>query len=105
MTITREELLRRIKSCVLEIEPDAEIILYGSRARGDAHEESDWDLLVLVQHEVSRAEMTALQRKIHRDVEYDAEVALSPIVRYKDEWSRMKILPFYQNVMSEGIML
>lgn len=31
-----EKLLEQIKRAVLEVEPDAEIILYGSRSRGDA---------------------------------------------------------------------
>ena len=44
----REELLERVKQTIHEIEPDADIILYGSRARGDAHPESDWDFLILL---------------------------------------------------------
>lgn len=42
-----EELLKQIRQAVREVEPDAEIILYGSRSRGDAVLESDWDLLIL----------------------------------------------------------
>ena len=42
------DLLRRVKQGVLAVEPTAEIILFGSRARGDATIDSDWDFLVLV---------------------------------------------------------
>jgi hypothetical protein len=38
-------LLRRVKQAVHAVEPDAEVILYGSRAREDARSESDWDSL------------------------------------------------------------
>lgn len=44
----REELLEQVKQAVHEIEPGAEIILYGSRARSDAQAESDWDFLILL---------------------------------------------------------
>jgi len=44
----RNELIEQIKHAVHEVEPDAEIILYGSRSRGDALAESDWDFLILV---------------------------------------------------------
>lgn len=40
--------LKKIKSIIKQIEPQAEIILYGSRARGDERPDSDWDLLILV---------------------------------------------------------
>ena len=30
------------------IPPDGRLYLYGSRARGDAHDGSDWDLLILL---------------------------------------------------------
>src|SRR5262245_28176925 len=42
----REELLRRVKQAIHEVEPGAEVILYGSRVRGEAGYESDWDFLV-----------------------------------------------------------
>lgn len=41
-------LTERIKKVVLGLEPSAEIILYGSRARNDYREYSDWDFLFLV---------------------------------------------------------
>ena len=36
-----------IKKNVLEVDNTAEVWMYGSRVRGDAHTESDWDVLVL----------------------------------------------------------
>lgn len=47
------EILEEIKRVVLQVDFDAEVVLFGSRARGDFHEESDWDLLVLVDKEES----------------------------------------------------
>ena len=42
-----ETMKARIKANVLEVNPEAEVWLYGSRARGTAREDSDWDILVL----------------------------------------------------------
>ena len=44
----RDKILDIISTTVREQEPDAQIILYGSRARGDWNENSDWDLLILL---------------------------------------------------------
>lgn len=44
------------------------IILFGSRARGDYSEESDWDLLVVVKNELTRKEKRDLLAGIYRQL-------------------------------------
>ncbi|NJK52260.1 MAG: nucleotidyltransferase domain-containing protein, partial [Leptolyngbyaceae cyanobacterium SU_3_3] len=45
---SKDTILTQVKQLIHQIEPDAEIILYGSRARSDATSDSDWDFLVLL---------------------------------------------------------
>jgi predicted nucleotidyltransferase len=42
--------LKKLKTELVEVEPTVELILYGSRARGTAKEDSDWDLLILTEN-------------------------------------------------------
>lgn len=80
---------------------NAFLILYGSRARGDAKKESDWDLLIVT----SKKRDLSLENKI-RDKIYEIELeyleAVSAIILNDKEWSNMEITPFYQNVVREG---
>ena len=46
-----DKILEAIKRAVIKNAPEAEIILFGSRARGDARPDSDWDILILVDRE------------------------------------------------------
>lgn len=61
------------------------VVLFGSRARGAGHEDSDLDVLVLVQG------LTPLERREVLDVAFALEqgsgLALSPIVREESTWS------------------
>ncbi|NJO91158.1 MAG: nucleotidyltransferase domain-containing protein [Chloroflexia bacterium] len=41
---------RLIRSYINEIDSKSEIILYGSRARGDEKKDSDWDILILTNY-------------------------------------------------------
>lgn len=56
----RASLLVKIKEAIREVESDSRIILFGSRARGDASPESDWDLVVIVEGPVDLAREVAL---------------------------------------------
>ena len=47
MTKKDDQVLNLIINTVREKEPTADIILYGSRARGEARTESDWDIIVI----------------------------------------------------------
>jgi len=86
--------------------PGAEIILYGSRARGDAGPLSDWDLLVLVDRQLEAGSIRALRNQIY-DVELETDTVLSAVIRTRQEWesSRYAVLPFKQKVEAEGIRL
>ena len=53
------EILQLIKSSITEVIPGAKVILFGSRARGDSHKESDWDFLIPI--------TTVFQKRQKRD--------------------------------------
>ena len=49
MTVKEEEIIQKLKETSNRVvPPGGQVWLYGSRARGDAHEGSDWDILILL---------------------------------------------------------
>lgn len=96
----------RIKQAVYDLEPRAEIILYGSRARGDARHDSDWDVLVLVDGPVDLARKQALWHQLYT-LELDLEETLCPVVVSRQDWDSplFQAMPFHDNVDHDGIML
>jgi predicted nucleotidyltransferase len=47
------EITSKVKQTVKEFDPNAEVILFGSRARGDYKKDSDWDFLILTDRNVN----------------------------------------------------
>jgi uncharacterized protein (UPF0332 family) len=92
------ELLARLEQ---ECEADvSRVILYGSKARGEAEKESDIDLLVAATNGYERV------KKICYDFEHENSF-IAPMVFSREGWEncqRLK-LPFYVNVRREGIEL
>ena len=102
----REELLEQVKQTVHEIEPDADIILYGSRARGDAHAESDWDFLILLDGMVDDERTDSIRHRLY-EIEWDCGEVLSSIVRSRQEWDTPlhQVTPFSKVVREQGILI
>jgi len=101
-----KELLDQVKQTVHEIEPDADIILYGSRARGDAHSGSDWDFLILLDGVVDDARTDSIRHRLY-DIEWDCGEVLSTMVRSRQEWDTPlhQITPFSKVVREQGILI
>ena len=94
-----------IRQKISEVDPDAEVILYGSRARGENRKDSDWDILVLTGYPVDHN-----KEREFRDHIYDLELltgeSFSIFVYSRSDWNtRQRISPFYHNVMEDGIRL
>jgi predicted nucleotidyltransferase len=98
--------LARVRDEVRTVVPNASVILYGSRARGDAGGQSDWDFLVLVEGPVDQALVTEVRDRLY-DLELETGMVLSAIVRSRAEWRspRYSVLPLKQIVEHEGIIL
>lgn len=102
----RKTLLERVKKCVLKVEPNAEIILYGSRSQEKSKAFSDWDFLILVDGELDPNRIDNIRHTIY-EVEWDSDEVLSSIVRNRDYWknSKYQAMPFYKNVTKYGISI
>jgi predicted nucleotidyltransferase len=100
------ELLKKVKIAVQQIEPNADIFLYGSRARKDYRETSDWDFLVLVDGPVN-SHRTDRIRAVLYDLELDSGEIISSIVRNREEWDgpKFKFAPLHENIEREGVRL
>lgn len=102
----REQLLEQVKQTILEIEPNANVIIYGSRTHGKAGPESDWDFLVLLDGGVDQERIDAIRHRLY-NIEWECGEVLSCIVRSRKEWNSplYKAMPFHENVEREGIVL
>lgn len=84
--------------------PSAKVILYGSEARNEATENSDVDLLIIVNED--GLAMRKMEYDIHKSllsVECDTGVCLSPYVVSSTAWKNHITTPFTMNIMREGI--
>ena len=106
MTQPNKALLERVKTAVRTLSPEAEIILYGSQARGTAVPDSDWDFLILL----PSPRDTELEKQIKDclyDIELETDTVLSSIIRSKREWSsaRYAVIPLRQEIESDGVIV
>jgi predicted nucleotidyltransferase len=104
--MNREELLEQVKRAIREVEPGAQIILYGSRARNDSNEQSDWDFLILLDGPVDDERIDKIPHRLY-EIEWQYDEVLCSIMRNREEWNSplCRNIPFYQNVEAEGIVL
>lgn len=100
----RNKLFNKIKRSLYPIDPGMEIVLFGSRARGDFGNESDWDILILTSVNLSKGKKKRIKDAIF-DIELDAEEPISTLIYSKDGWEELEITPLYQNIKSEGVRL
>jgi predicted nucleotidyltransferase len=102
----QKDLMKKVKEAILETETNAEILLYGSRARGDSSEQSDWDFLILLDGNVDDQRIDKIRHRLY-ELEWELGEVISSIIRNKEEWNSMpfKSMPIHHEIEKEGIRL
>ncbi len=101
-----KNILIAIKKLVEERDSSAKIYLYGSRAKGTAGKDSDWDLLILLNREKITSEIEKEITNPLYDLEFETGEIISPMVYTQTEWNtKYNLTPFYKNVMKEGYLI
>jgi len=98
--------LTRFKSLLKRKLPVHEVILFGSQARGDAESESDVDLIVIIDRELSEADREYIS-DCAWEIGFARGLVLSPVNFSWEEWEsgpeKMSLLG--RSVRSEGISI
>lgn len=83
----------------------SKVLLYGSRARGDNHADSDWDILLLVNK-------PAIEQEDYKTMVYpitsygwDINEMIIPIIKTKKEWEEDPYTIFHKNVEQDAITI
>ncbi|MCC8105994.1 MAG: nucleotidyltransferase domain-containing protein [Clostridiales bacterium] len=104
-----KELLSQYVKGIQEIYGDMlkTIILYGSYARGDFHDDSDIDIMILVKlDDLQIKEKQNALSDLTFDYNFDNNIEIMPIVKNLDHFNKwLRAYPFYNNVRKEGVEL
>ena len=80
-------------------------LLFGSRARGDARQDSDWDVLILLDKDrITPTDLDEVGYPI-RKLGWDIDAQFNPIMYTMKDWEARSFTLFHKNVMKEGVAL
>ena len=77
--------LTAVKSTVNSFLPGSQVLLFGSRARGNEHAESDYDLLIITADTFAPREKMAWENKIRKALVYSLDLPFDVIMQSKSE--------------------
>lgn len=95
-----------IKATVSKYLPDAEIILFGSRARNDALIDSDYDILIKIKDQITVKEKITLRTKIRKEL-LTRDIRSDILIQSHEEIEKKRNLPGHiiRNLMKDAIVL
>ena len=101
-----KNILSVIKTTIQKHLPDAEVSLFGSRANKTATDESDYDILVVTQNELTTKEKMPLKTAIRKDL-LKLDIRTDILIQSQSEIRKKRRLPGHiiRNIMKESILL
>ena len=106
MTKRETHITQLISLRIKEKDPSADVFLFGSHARGQATEESDWDILILIDKQKENRTIENKYRDLMFELQLELGEAISTFVYSKNDWeTRFIHTPLYKNIKQEGIKI
>ena len=90
-----------VKTEISKIDPLAEVILFGSRARGDFRNDSDWDFLILLDRPMDQPLKDLILATIYQ-IELQTDSVFNALIHTKEDWAMRSITPLYAIIQKEG---
>ena len=106
MDMEQQQVIDSIRQVAARVLPKGSTLyLYGSRARGDYRNDSDWDLLILL--DKPKSESTDWDDFVYPfiDMGWDIGEDISPRFRTKNQWLNGPHTMFYYNVEEDKKLL
>jgi len=103
---TNREILELIKATACKYLPDAEVLLFGSRARREATSDSDFDVLVVTSLDLSPKQKLPLRTTIRKEL-LKGGIRSDILIQSKKEVRKKRKLPGHiiKNILNEAILL
>lgn len=100
------EIFEIIKTVVKKHFADAEVMLFGSRARMDSAQDSDFDILIIINQNLSPKAKLPLKTRIRKEL-LQASIRSDILIQSKKELENKKKLPGHiiRNILNEAILL
>ena len=106
MSQKERAMLRLIKSKIREVIPSGvQAYLYGSRARGEARDDSDWDILILVNSSRPETELYDTLAYSLTELGWKYGEVVIPVIYSRDEWNHPSSLLFRRGIEQDAIPL
>lgn len=104
--IQGNQIIDKIKVIVHQYLPNAQVLLFGSRARNDFRKDSDYDILIVINENLSPQEKIPVLTKIRKSL-LQFEIRSDVLIQSKNELEKNKNLPGHivRNILKEAIVL
>jgi len=99
-------ILAQCRDILHKIDPAAKLVLYGSYATGSATAESDLDLLILVNGQLTAQKKKQIRNSLY-EISLENDIVISAIIKSISAWDMpmSQAMPIYNNIHHYGIAL
>ena len=102
----KKQITEELKKTIFAFLPDAEVLLFGSRARNEGSVDSDYDILLITNKNFSQKEKLSLRTEIRKAL-FPFGIRSDILIQSKSEVETKKKLPGHivRKILREAILL